>query len=175
MKRFIMLVVVALLFGVTNARADYQIGYEEDLLGSWSLKVWENNKVWTGCSVDKVFTGPAGHKRSNLGFLLNQDSFQMALVFEEPVFFVSGTEQVEYAFRVDGDKIFRGTAAVEKQTAFLTLDWNLDIVREVQDGKKLEVKVGDSGYWFPLVGSRNALNKLMECYKYGLESLQRKQ
>lgn len=170
MKRFVMIVLVALLFGVTSAKAE--LGYEQKLDSGWNLQIWDEKNVWQGCSVGKIFTGP--EERITLGFLLGYDSFKIGLVFEKAPFFVSGEEQVEYAFRVDGDKIFRGNAAIQKDVAFLTLDWNLEIVREVQEGKQLEIKIAEKSYSFPLVGSRIALNTLMECYKLGLKSRQGK-
>lgn len=171
MKHFVMGAIV-LLFSVTSVCARDGPGYKSELPHGWILSIWDEKNTWRGCTVDKVFEGPAGRKKISLGFLLGRDSFKMALVFEEPVFFVTKKERTEYAFRVDGDKIFRGIAEIEKDVAFLVLDWDLEIVSEVQEGNKLEVKIGEKGYFFPLLGSRNALNNLLECYKLGLKSLQ---
>lgn len=172
MKRFVMIVLMALLFGATSAKAEANLGYEQTLDSGWKLQIWDEENVWQGCSVGKMFTGPEGN--IVVGFLLGYDFFKIGLVFEKAPFFVSGEEQVEYAFRVDGDKIFRGTASITKNVAFLTLDWNLEIVREVQEGKTLEIKVTEKSYSFPLLGSRVALNTLMECYKLGFKSRQGK-
>lgn len=166
MKRFVIGALV-LLFSVASAGA--KMGYESHLVEGWRLKIWDEDNVWQSCSVDKDFSGPVGKKRINLGFVLG-DVFNMVLVFEEPVFFTTGEEDVNYAFRVDGDKIFRGTARIQKDMAWLALDWDLEIVSEVQEGKKLEVKIGEKGYYFPLGGTRIALNNLLECYKLGLKS-----
>lgn len=170
MKR-IVIALVALILGVTGSVAsDNEPGYEQPLDGGWTLKIWDENKVWQGCSVDKTYADDQEHKLVSLGFLLGSETFKMAMIFENPPFFVAGREEADYSFRVDEGPIFSGKGYVESDTAFLVLDHNLSMVKEIQDGKRITIKVMDTTVWFGLRGSRNALNTLLECYKLGMKS-----
>lgn len=173
-------ILLASVIGAQAAEGDIREGFVTDVEGSWYLKAWQREdgkgkEHWHFCSVERIFGHEKDKSRSaSFGVMMGPDVFAIALVWLGSYFEdVPAGSSVDdsYMFRIDDGPIHRGEGQVRRDATFLDLDQDLNILKEIKNGSRIDIKIHGESVWFNITDSAKAMDQLIDCYMLGWESL----